>query len=350
VTITRRVAVADTGVDIAAQGLPIITLALRTSDGEWEWLAEQAITTDGEFIYIAGKASHTSTVIGFSAGNYAQSEWTPPGLQVPIDGMFTHHATFTVPLDAPTSPEAFALDNDAVFDLFQDDFGTGAAYQALPYDEPFTHTGVLSGQTDVFNSIGWSDLPENRRGDAMPQAFQEFSCAQAGLFFTPVGYEIVGLGAGNSFYRDQLGLGEASTTVFFGDHVTCIEGTGADIPTPTSGCLIVVHTARGTFISYLRLLLLFDSGFELRRVEVTIEGANDDEPVLAEPSLSDNLYEVLLGLREAGEKELVEVVVTTFDGADHYITDKVAELLGGSTLNVPFPGEPTYGTCPPGTP
>ena len=225
ITINRRVAVADTGVDIATKGLPLITLALRTSDGQWEWLAEQAITTDGEFIYIAGKASHTSQLFGFSAGNYAEDEWDgPQPVEVGIDGVVTHRAKFTAPLDAPTPPEISELDNDAIFDLFQDDFGTGAAYQVLPYGEPFTHTGVLSGQTDVFNSTGWSDLPENRRSDAMPQAFQQFSCLELGTFFTPVGYEVVGLGAGNSFYRDQLGLGAASTTVFFGTEVTCIDG------------------------------------------------------------------------------------------------------------------------------
>lgn len=352
-TITRRVAVADIGLDLATDGLPIITLALRTSDGQWEWLAEQAIGTDGDFIYISGKASHTSTLMGFGGTEFAQNAWTPPGLQVPVGGTFALNGTVTAPLEAPSPP--------VVGDLHLGGWAAGTADPwpimlsgggGVPGREPFTHTGILSGQGEAFNSTGWDDLPPEQRGNAMPRIYQEVECVQPGEYPTFVGYEVVGLGAGSEFYA-RLDLDPPSTTLVVGGDLMCIEGTGADIVTPTSGCLIVVHTARGTFISYLRLLIGFgvpQGSAEFRRVEVTIEGANDDEPVLAEPLADDlfdyELYEALLGLRGAGPKTLKELLVTDSDGMVHDLTSDLASLVGGSTFDVPFPGEPTFGTCP----
>jgi hypothetical protein len=213
VLITRRVAAADTGYDLATDGMPIIALALRTSDGRWEWLADQAILTDGEHIYVTGLASHTSTLVDVYTDNFAQSGWTPETLELYVGGKFTLNGTLTAPVDAPAPPEIREpSDLERVLDRYR-----------FLGSEPFSHTGVLVTQADVFNSTGWEDLPPEQRGDVMPGFFQKFECAQPGSGWATVGYEVVSLTAGETFTQS---LEPPRATIIWQTEVTCNEGSG----------------------------------------------------------------------------------------------------------------------------
>jgi len=342
VTITRRVAWADLAMDPDADGLPIINLALRTTEGAWNWLDDQSITADRTYIYVSGKASHTSRVLGFGGANRVQADWST-GTRwgdysaveaVPVDRTFALHATITAPLDAPTPPM----------------IGPG---------DPFPSDGLSLEQSQIINSPGWADLTQNRRSDAFPQAFADFKCTKPTQEYVVIGYEVVNIGAGSQLWS-TLSLDPPSTMVNFGTGIECTPGSAGqspsasvgssppasiDVSTPTSGCVIVIHTALGDFVSHLKMELGFGDAAALRKIEVTIKGANNGQPVVQEAT-GERIQSILLGISQAGPKVLQSVKVTTADGMTHDVTAFVASLLGGAKMDVRYPQQDTFGICP----
>lgn len=356
IMVIRRVALADIGVAAPDAPLPIVTLALRTTDGSWSWLANQAFMSDGEYLYLSGEATHTSQVLGFGGSNrvelngWALDDDGVAGIDLVADGVAVGRAfkgrwSVSAPIDAPAPPTINVATNPYVVsrELIE-------RYEELfpqQFSEPFTHTGVLAGNVQVSNTPNWAELPADQRAGAFPSATQGFECAAPGPFNALASFEVSGLGAGSQLWN-QLNLGEPSTTAMIPFQVSCSE------PLPEveigAACVITVHTERGTYISYLRgllELLVGSDGPALTGVEVTIEGANDDGPAIAE-QLANNAWEFIGGLHGAGKKKLTQVLLHFSDGQTKDITADVVALIGGATLDVPFPAEPTFGTCPPG--
>ena len=318
--VTRRVAVADLGFDVEQLGMPIVNLALRDSEANWQWLPNQAQIIDDEFLYVSADLTHTSTLVGFGGNHFARPEYTPPELQIPVGSSWELDVILNGPITAPAPPQWY----DA---------------------EPFTHTGVLAHDPVVFHSPEWVNLEPLDRVQEMPAISQQFDCLQPGTFYTIVGYEYT-QAPGNLFYS-HLGLDPPGGVARFDANVEClIAGASPSVALPpdvTGACIITVHTPRGTFVSYLRGLIAF--GQEIRAVDVTISGANDDEPVSGALTEED-VYEFLSGLRGSGKKTLQQVLVTMPDGTQHDVRNLVAAYIGGAAFEVPFPGEPTFGQCP----
>lgn len=355
ITIIRRVALADIGVDTPGAPLPIVTLALRTTDGTWNWLANQAFLSDGEYLYLSGEATHSSQVLGFSGSNrvelagWALDDDGVAGIDLLADGVAVGRAfhgrwSVSAPIDAPAPPTVNVANPYFVSGRLVE------RYQELfpqQFSEPFTHTGVLAGDAQVSNTPNWAELTADQRAAAFPSAVQGFQCTAPGHFNALAGFEVSDLGAGSPLW-DQLNLDEPSTTAMIPFRVSCIE----PLPEVEIGavCVITVHTERGTYVSYLRgllELLVGAGGPSLTGVEVTIEGANDDAPAIAK-QLANNAWEFIGGLRGAGKKKLTQALLHFSDGQTKDITAEIVALIGGATLDVPFPAEPTFGTCPAG--
>jgi hypothetical protein len=123
----------------------------------------------------------------------------------------------------------------------------------------------------------------------------------------------------------------------------------ASTPPPGAGlgylatCIRVVHETWEGFLSYLDFLLWLNGDDDVDYIEVTILGANDDEPVTIELTPED-IYRGRIGLRSPGEKEIVSVIVHFDDGETLDITEHVVADVG-ETFNARFPQEDDIGNC-----
>ncbi len=350
-TIIRRVSLAEAGIDPGGP-LPIVSLALRTTDGNWNWLANQTEISDGEYLYISGEASHTSQMLGFGGVDRFSVGWDAvqldknADLKVSLGSSFTLNSTVDAPLDAPAPPVINELDPNAAASALIGRYG-----DFYPnFSEPFTHTGVLAQVPQIKNPTGWDSQPNDWRASNLPTFSQGFTCTKVGHFYTVVGYEVVDAGAGNALWN-RLDLPAPSTAVFTPLRGNCLEQAAPPAVEVGAACVITVHTARGTFVSYMRGLikLITDlGGPEISGIEITLDGANNNEPVSAQ-QVVNNGWQFIAGLHSAGKKKIKKVEITFADGQTQDVTALVTALLGGATLDVPFPAEPTFGTCPTGS-
>ena len=348
VTIIRRVALSDLGL-AAGDPLPVVTLALRTTDGAWSWLDSQSEISDGEYLYLSGEASHTSRVLGFGGSNDIDVSWdgVSPGpdgaLRLAEGGRFILNSQTTTPVDAPRPPTLNKLNPYAVSAELVERYE-----QLFPQSfEPFTNTGVLAGDAQIDNPVGWSAMTSEQRAASYPSYSQPFQCNTTGHFYTVVGYEVVDVGAGSALW-DRLGLEPPSTRALFPVGGDCLaQAPGVEVG---AACMITIHTARGTYVSYLRGLIELIEGAggpTVTGIEVTLGGANDGEPAIAKQK-PGGVWEFIEGLHSAGNKKIEKVLVHLASGETQDITDVVKVLFGGDTISVPYPAQPTFGTCPKG--
>lgn len=118
------------------------------------------------------------------------------------------------------------------------------------------------------------------------------------------------------------------------------------IGTFTAVCIRVVHEQVGTFVSYLDWFVEW-TDFNVEYFEVTVIGANDDQPQVLEFESRSQAYQGLLGLRGIGSKRIVSVVAHMSDGSEIDLTQELIDAFGADEFTVRFPQEDTYGTCPP---
>ncbi len=107
----------------------------------------------------------------------------------------------------------------------------------------------------------------------------------------------------------------------------------------------VVHQAVGDFVSYLDwYMYMFEEN--IAYLEVVVEGANNGEPVALEYDSPSGAYYGILGLHEAGNKEIVSATLVLVDGTAIDVTEDLADALGGKRFLVRVPQEDSFGTCP----
>jgi len=125
--------------------------------------------------------------------------------------------------------------------------------------------------------------------------------------------------------------------------------TTAASPSPggqfTVVCIRVIHRNLGDFISYLDWFVVW-TGYNVEYFEVTVIGANDDEPERLEFDSRDEAYEGLLGLRQAGDKRIVSVIAHLSDGSEIDLTEDLIDEFGSDEFTVRHPQEDKLGDCP----
>ncbi|MEA2676013.1 MAG: hypothetical protein QOJ81_154 [Chloroflexota bacterium] len=112
----------------------------------------------------------------------------------------------------------------------------------------------------------------------------------------------------------------------------------------TTYCVRVTHEALDTFVSYLDWSLLW-SGVTVERFELTVIGANDDEPASLVYDPQSGSWDGQLGLHEAGSKTIVSLVGHAADGSTIDLTQEMIDAFGSDEFVVRFPEEDTFGDC-----
>lgn len=181
VTITRRVALKDLGLDIDEDGLPILALAMRSAGGTWEWLRDQRLTLDGGFVVVSGTASHASQVFAFGGTTFTRFSFDGES-PILVGSSVTLTATLVFPDGAADPPTL------------------GAPFEPIVASD-IVALGLGSGPAD--NSLS-----------------QAFRCVSDGTSFVGVRYSVLDVGAESQLFG-QLGLGPVSSEVTVGTAVTC---------------------------------------------------------------------------------------------------------------------------------
>jgi hypothetical protein len=171
--------------DVAEDGLPLLALALRTPDGEWSWLADQTLTTDGRDIQVSGRLTQTGTLFAFGGTAFVQYSPLDTALEADVGSSALMSAALSFPEDAEDPP---ILLEPAVI-LGSDIVEIGAA------------TGPGGGEMS-----------------------QEFVCASEGLAAIGLTLPIENVGAESALFN-QLGLGPVSTEVALTAALTCTNPT-----------------------------------------------------------------------------------------------------------------------------
>ena len=102
----------------------------------------------------------------------------------------------------------------------------------------------------------------------------------------------------------------------------------------------------GEFVSYLEWFVLW-TDYNVEYFEITVLGANDDEPERLEFVSQSQAYEGVLGLHQAGNKRIVSVIAHMYDGSQVDLTDDMIDYFGSDEFTVRFPQEDDIGDCPP---
>ncbi len=196
VTITRRVALRDLGLDIDEDGLPILALAMRSTGGTWEWLEDQRLTLEDASMVVLGTATHASQVFAFGGTTFTRLSIEGESPR-PLGGLVTLTATLEFPDDARDPP--------TLADVF---------------------TPIVGSDIVAF---GLSSSPEEN------SLSQGFRCLRDGTSFVGVRYSVLNVGAESVLFR-QLGLGPVSSEVTLGTTATCqavATPTGSAPPSPS---------------------------------------------------------------------------------------------------------------------
>lgn len=111
----------------------------------------------------------------------------------------------------------------------------------------------------------------------------------------------------------------------------------------------MVHEGLGDYISYLFGIIVFaySGSVLLDRLVLTVEGANDGQPQELRYDVSSGTFSGELGLHEAGQKKILSLVLHYADGTTVDLTDALIDALSGEVIDVRFPQEDVFGTCPP---
>lgn len=312
--VTRRTAIADMGYDLETDGIPIVTLALRTSDGTWSWLDEQALSVDGSDLVVSGLISHTSGVFGFGGTTFVDASYTDPLFKAPVGGQWG--VSGSLDYRATGDPPLFS-----------------------PPLEPYTNDGVVT--------FGPGDVGPD--GQTFSQAFD---CQNPGETWVGVDVRIDNLN--NDDFFGTLGLPPVRTEAYVGTTINCIVAPATFAPlalVQPNFCIRSVHEALGRFVSYLYVLIRGSWGSlymsDIAYFEVQVKGANDGKPVRLEYNPAADAWTGQLGLNSAGTKTIEKLIIHYPDGSSEDITTFVtATLADGEKFTVRYPETDTIGTCP----
>ncbi len=286
------------------EGLPIVFPALRFDDGRWQWLAEAQLIVADQTITFAGSTTHFSALFVWSDRTVLSID--PPAPATHLVGTTFERTVELVSLDERVNPVAFRVGSVAY---------TNHSPEVI---------GVDGG--------GESGLESHRR----------WTCLRAGDYTLTFAAEVGNFAADNPFWTTTLRLPATRGAISIELTGSCVVDTGL----LDSACARVVHRQLHDFRSRLDWLIGLAPEQDADAVEIMLEGANDDAPVRLEAA-GDGRWRGSAGLRQPGSKRIISVLVQPASGDPIDITHEVIAALGGATIEVPFPDEAAFGSCPP---
>jgi hypothetical protein len=156
VQVTRRVSYRAMRVDPETDGTPVLALALRTSGGSWKWLDSQSLTTDEQFVTVAGWLSETGSVFAFGGSTYVVPDWSDEDFAMPVGSGTTLTVSLTFPSGMANPPVLSPLDphtDDAVVTLGS----TSAGADGTSYGQEFRCAApgtAQVGATTLLSNVG----------------------------------------------------------------------------------------------------------------------------------------------------------------------------------------------------
>lgn len=275
---------------------------IRAPAGTWAWLNDSAITYSAESVTVTGTTTHFSTLCRFT--DRTDLVVDPPWPRTDLVGAEFDRAVHLVSADPRPNPIT-------VFDA-----------EVVAVDGPII-------VTDPFFS------------DSADSFTQNWMCDGVGEYVVDVRIGIVNFAADNPFFTQTLGIdGGTDGAAVLEMNGQCVD----ELPMVVLDrfCMSVVHDPIGDFLSFLDMLIwLFPPPEDVEYIEVIIQGANDDEPVRLE--YEDGRWYGQLGLRGAGPKTLVSVIVHFTDGTTADVSESIAMTFGGPGFLVRFPEEDRFG-------
>jgi hypothetical protein len=282
--------------------MPLLYLATRSEDGTWEWLADADMTLTDTSISVSGWAQHFSAL--FSWSDRTDFIIDPPAPRTDFVG-----TTFSRTIEARSKDER----------VHEINFTNVFFYNYSP--------GVIAVGADA------SGTP------SAPKAIirRDWTCLSVGDYHVEFWATVNQFAADNPFW-DELGLGENVGAAKINLDGKCV---APPLIVVASACFITRHESLESFVSYLEYLMGFVG--DVRSVTITMQGANDDEPLELTHN-ADGTWSGDLGLHNAGPKTITHVEGVTTQGETVDITDQVKQLVGD--VVVEYPAELTFGTCP----
>ena len=105
------------------------------------------------------------------------------------------------------------------------------------------------------------------------------------------------------------------------------------------------HVKLDTFVSYLDFSMVWSApGFD--HLEATLLGANDDKPGLLDYQPETGEWRGLFGLHEPGVVTITKVLAVLADGSTIDVTQDLIDFLANDQLQVRYPQEDSFGSCP----
>ena len=194
VRMERQMRVRDLVEDLAAEGLPLLVMAMRSSNAEWDWLDAQQLALADRSVMVTGDAQHSSLLFAFGGRDFTTFQWSEPSLIVRVGSTFGLTVALTFPEEATDPPLLGEL-------------------------SPVAAAGIVESVSTVASDGS--------------TATQTFRCVAAGEAPIGVTYPVSNINA-ESVLFGQLGLGPASTQVTVTQTVTCSDDATAP-PTPSPG-------------------------------------------------------------------------------------------------------------------
>ena len=281
-------------------------LAVRNSKGKWEWVNHPQFLVNDDFTYLTGDISHFTDVYAF--------------------GDFTEISTGAVRHNWETGTP-----QDITWDLKNP---STAAHPMTFVNEPIrsvTPPGTILETNDVLSSDRTHYATTN-------------TCTQLGPISVAFTALVDNFGADAAFYTSTLKLPALDITAGRRFDINCVEPGTGNFATINQICLQVTHKKLGVFLSYIAFGMVL-IGDDIDYIEVTLRGANDDQP--QKLKLTDEGYwEEKFGLHGTGDTTIINVTVHWKDRSTEDITQDVIADLGTDTFTVRFPEEDSLGVCP----
>jgi hypothetical protein len=347
VTVSRQVDPETVGTDID-EAMLVPLLAVRDSDGGWEWLEDQVVQIDPDDpskVQVTGTTTHFSTVVAFGGLMEASMEFKPDWTT------FSVGEKFTVALRLSSQAQLGDVKPNAIIQ-FAEYLGPALSfldqgsksYDLDSSDQAFTCAKAGSGSLEARPLLeGTSD----DQADALLQAV-----------LTEHIYR-------NILDGKRLAAIDGGLTVVLSEDVTCGDGAAAEDEEPvgevgerqppvlTGACGSWLHEAFRRFLSRVQILALFlflepgDTIF--LRAEGVNGGKTIQKKVVAEKLFRSEgrkeefVLKIQGGINELGPHPITRFEIVSEDGEIFDLTNEVNDRIGEFIVESDYEGE--IGDC-----